>query len=281
MSQSLLLPTLAGVAAGLAVGLVFILCLPPEPAARGRRRARHGAARGAHRLRAEARARRRRPRRRSSLAGEDGDAEAAGGLRPRDPAQARRVGAGGAAGGGALPGPGPQGRGDERPRAAARQAGGDAGRRRSWRSGPARARPTGWRRSSEPGWSGSPGSPRRMRAARSSSGSRTRPAARPRRSCATSRSRPRRAPTARPGRSSRSRSSGSPPSTPRRRTVAAVSLPERRDEGPHHRARGAEHPRVRDRHRAWTSSSTTRPTRWSSPASIRSAARSRAARSRR
>ena len=32
-------------------------------------------------------------------------------------------------------------------------------------------------------------------------------------------------------------------------TVAAVPAAERRDEGPHHRPRGPEHPRLRDRHR--------------------------------
>ena len=102
--------------------------------------------------------------------------------------------------------------------------------RRPWPSGsrpsaPARVKRTGWRRSSGSSWSASPASVRRTPAGRFSSGWRTRPAPRPRRSPATSRSRPSAAPSARRAASSRWPSSASPPNTRRRARSSAVALP--------------------------------------------------------
>ena len=57
-------------------------------------------------------------------------------------------------------------------------------------------------------------------------------------------------------------------------TVSVVQPADRRHEGPHHRPRGAQHPRLRERRPASTSSSTTRRRRSSSRASTRCAARS-------
>ena len=179
MPQDLLLPTLAGVAAGLVVALVVDRRLHPPPAARGRRASSATARSEAERLRAEAA--------RDAEAAKQRDAGGAPRWRRSSSGRSStaRCSAGGRSGSGC------ERRADERSRAQERKleevearertlakreealgaAGAGAPRR-------ARARPTGWRRSSASSWSGSPGSPRRTPGGRSSSAWRTRRGAR-------------------------------------------------------------------------------------------------------
>ena len=81
-------------------------------------------------------------------------------------------------------------------------------------------------------------------------------------------------PTGAPAASSPPRSSGSRPSRPPRPWSACSHLPERRDEGPDHRTRGPQHPRLRDGHRRQPHHRRHARGRAAVAASTRSAARS-------